>query len=112
MGPDCISCSGSEGHIDNVDINQWRYGVATGEAVVRISGKDGQPVAARLVITSEDGHPVTSLDDTTYSDPKTGRQYFYVDGEAEFSLPVGRYTVSAARGPMTPVESAKINGAC
>ena len=92
------------GAIENIDIKEWRYGTATGKAVVKISGKNDQPVAARLVITSEDGHPVTSFDDATYSDPKTGRQYFYVDGEAEFSLPVGRYTVSAARGPLTPVE--------
>jgi TolB protein len=92
------------GAIKNIDIKEWRYGTATGKAVVKISGKDGKPVTARLVITSEDGHPVTSNDDATYSDPYSGRQYFYVDGEAEFSLPVGRYTISAARGPMTPVE--------
>lgn len=96
------------GAIENIDIKEWRYGTATGKAVVKISRKDGQPVAARLVITSEDGHPVTSNDDATYSDPYTGRQYFYVDGKAEFSLPLGNYTVSAARGPMTPVETRNI----
>ncbi|MDP5070907.1 MAG: CehA/McbA family metallohydrolase [Congregibacter sp.] len=91
------------GASENVNVNEWRYGVATGTGTVKVSTKDGQALAARLSITDAAGHPVPSSDDATYTDPITGRSYFYSDGESALTLPVGRYTVTAARGPMTAI---------
>ncbi|EED31753.1 hypothetical protein NOR53_3058 [gamma proteobacterium NOR5-3] len=90
---------------EKVNITEWRYGAATGNAMLRVSAKNGETLAARLSIENEDGHPVASNDDATYTDPKTGRSYYYSGGETMLTLPVGRYTVTVARGPMTAVVS-------
>ena len=60
-------------------------------------------MTARVSIQHEDGHPVAYPDDATYFDSQAGRHYFYVEGTSEFTLPVGRYQVLTARGPMFPV---------
>jgi TolB protein len=91
-----------------VEIGEWDYGVATGTLSVSVRGAGGEPVTARLSITAEDGHPVAFHEDATYFDPQTGRHYFYVEGEAKFDLPAGRYTVLATRGPMTPVAATTV----
>ena len=97
------------GAIETIEITQWDYGVATGTARLSLRDGDGQPVTARVSVVAANGHPVASNTDATYMDTKTGRAYFYVEGDAELSLPVGRYTVEATRGFFTPVQSAKLN---
>ncbi len=86
-----------------VDISQWEYGGATGTLSVAITDASGTAVTARVSITQLDGHPVASHEDATYFDSQTGRHYFYVQGQSEFTLPAGRYRVLAARGPMATV---------
>lgn len=84
-----------------VKITRWDYGANLGTLTVETRDEQGQPVPARLAISDADGHPVASPDGPTYFDPQTGRHYFYSDGAAELTVPVGRYSVLAARGPMT-----------
>ncbi len=91
-----------------VPIQRWNYGEATGELAVAVSGADKAAVTARVSITRADGHPVAFAGDATYFDPQTGRHYFYVEGEALFELPAGRYTVLVARGPMAPVARTEV----
>lgn len=86
-----------------VQIEQWDYGTATGLLSVSVAHPSGEPVTARVSITSESGHPVAFPEDATYFDSQAGRHYYYVEGSADFRVPAGRYTVLAARGPMTPV---------
>ncbi len=86
-----------------VQITEWDYGTATGALSVAVTNSAGEPVTARVSISSEAGHPVAFPGDATYFDSQSGRHYFYVEGSAEFRVPAGRYTVLAARGPMTPV---------
>ncbi|MCC5940844.1 MAG: CehA/McbA family metallohydrolase [Balneolaceae bacterium] len=86
-----------------VGITRWNYGVPTGTLSVALTNAEGEPVTARVSISRADGHPVAYSGDATYVDPQTGRRYFYIEESAEFTLPEGRYTVLAARGPMAPV---------
>lgn len=91
------------GRAGPVEIERWDYGAATGTLTVRATDGDGEPVTARVAIAGVDGHPVSYDRDATYFDSQTGRHYFYVEGEATLTVPVGRYQVTAARGPMAPV---------
>ncbi len=96
------------GAVHTIDIKDWNYGVATGRVIVRVLDNEGQPITARVSIVSENGHPVASNSDATYFDTKTGRTYSYIEGEGEMTLPVGRYLVEAARGLLTPLQSAEL----
>jgi TolB protein len=91
-----------------VKIERWNYGEATGTLALSVTGADETAVTARVSITRADGHPVAFAEDATYFDPQTGRHYFYVEGEAVFELPAGRYTALAARGPMAPVARTEV----
>jgi TolB protein len=84
-----------------VAITRWDYGVETGTLVVETRDAQGELVPARLAMNAADGHPVAAPDGPTYVDPETGRYYLYSTGRAEFVLPVGHYSILAARGPMT-----------
>lgn len=91
------------GAAEKVDIRDWRYGDDTGTLSIAATDEDGDAITARVSIRSEDGHPVAYQGDATYFDSQTGRHYFYVEGKAALTLPTGRYTVLAARGPMATV---------
>jgi TolB protein len=88
---------------EQVKISNWDLGEASGSLNVRVIDAAGKPVTARVSIVREDGSPVAFHEDATYADPQTGRHYFYIEGKAQFDLPIGNYEISAARGPMTPV---------
>ncbi|MEL7448245.1 MAG: CehA/McbA family metallohydrolase [Pseudomonadota bacterium] len=91
-----------------IPVREWNYGARTGTLAVAVTNADGTPVTARLSIASADGHPVAHPDDATHFDGQTGRHFFYVDGSTSFTLPVGTYTVLAARGPMAAVEESTV----
>ncbi|HUG04564.1 MAG TPA: CehA/McbA family metallohydrolase [Steroidobacteraceae bacterium] len=84
-----------------VAITDWDHGVEMGTLVVETRDAQGEQVPARLVISAANGHPVAAPDGPTYVDPETGRHYLYSTGRAEFVVPVGSYSILAARGPMT-----------
>ncbi|MGK7296154.1 MAG: CehA/McbA family metallohydrolase [Candidatus Wenzhouxiangella sp. M2_3B_020] len=96
------------GRPESVPIERWDYGAPTGSLRVSVRDADGQPITARVSVTGEDGAPVTFHEDATYFDSQTGRYYFYVDGETTLTLPAGRYTVLAARGPLTEVAEQRV----
>lgn len=96
------------GAVENLPIEAWDYGVATGTVNLSLVDAEGQPVTARVSMARADGHPVASHQDATYLDNKTGRTYFYVEGDATFTLPAGRYDVHATRGFFTPVQTADL----
>jgi len=91
-----------------VEITHWDHATDTGRLALSLTDGEGAPVTARVSITGEDGHPVAYSGDATYADPQTGRRYFYVQDNAEFVLPAGRYTVLAARGPMAQVAETEV----
>lgn len=96
------------GSPEQVMISNWDLGEVSGTLNVQVSDADGKPITARVSIIREDGSPVAFHEDATYADPQTGRHYFYVEGEAEFDLPVGYYEISSVRGPMTSVVKSTI----
>ncbi len=91
-----------------VEISRWDYGVPTGALRIRLSDADGAAATARVSVMGEDGAPVAFHEDATYVDPQTGRYYFYAEGETTLTLPAGQYTVTVARGPLTPLAVERI----
>jgi TolB protein len=91
-----------------VTISEWDLGEASGMLNVNVSDAAGNPVTSRISIVRDDGYPVAFHEDATYFDPQTGRHYFYLEGGAQFKLPVGRYHITAARGPMTPLVKSSV----
>jgi TolB protein len=97
------------GDPEPVDIREWRYGTGTARLEVAVRDDDGEPVTARVSISAENGYPVAHPGDATFFDSQTGRHFFYVEGDATFDVPAGRYEVLATRGPMTPVASQSVS---
>ncbi len=95
------------GAVETLPIEEWDYGVGTGTVRLNVVDAEGQAVTARVSLAGADGHPVASPRDATYMDTKSGRTYFYVEGEAAFTLPAGRYAVHTTRGFFTPVQTAE-----
>jgi TolB protein len=91
------------GDSSEVDITEWDYGSDVGSLVIETAGPGGELVPARLAVVDASDHPVASPGGPTYFDSQTGRHYFYSGGRVELTLPVGRYSVTAARGPMVEV---------
>ncbi len=89
-----------------IEIREWDYGTPTGTLAIELRDAGGQPTAARVSVEQENGHPVAFPYDATFVDPQTGRHYFYVDEATRLRVPAGRYRISAARGPMMPVDAA------
>lgn len=96
------------GPIEEVTISNWDLGEASGTLNLTVKDASGKPITGRISIVREDGFPVAFHEDATYVDPQTGRHYFYVEGEAQFTLPVGNYQVTAARGLMTPIVQSSV----
>lgn len=86
-----------------VQISNWELGEASGKLRLKLTDSSGTPIPGRVSILREDGFPVAFHEDATYVDPQSGRPYFYLEGESEFTLPVGNYSITAVRGPMTPI---------
>jgi len=91
------------GSPEEVKISNWDLGEASGSLNLKVTDAIGKPITARVSIVREDGFPVAFHKDATYVDPQSGRHYFYLEGNSQFSLPVGNYRVTAVRGPMTPI---------
>jgi TolB protein len=96
------------GSPEQVTISDWNLGEASGTLSVSVTDADGIPVTARVSIVRDDGYPVAYHEDATYFDSQSGRHYFYLEGEAQFTLPAGNYHVIAARGPMTPLVESSV----
>ncbi|WP_026376546.1 CehA/McbA family metallohydrolase [Aestuariibacter salexigens] len=96
------------GTAEAINVDKWDYGSSTGTLKVRVESSDKNTGAARVSIADEQGHPVANPVGATFVDPQTGRTYFYVDGEATLTLPVGQYFIEAVQGPFTPVMSRQV----
>ncbi|WP_371194028.1 CehA/McbA family metallohydrolase [Glaciecola sp. SC05] len=96
------------GKATELQIKQWDYRQATGTLVVSIVDDQAQPIAARVSIVSESGHPVAAPNSASFDDPQTGRSYFYIDGTETFTLPTGKYKIEAVRGPMTQLVKSEV----
>ena len=96
------------GSPERVEITEWNYGSDTGNLSISLRNDSGEPVTGRVSVSRSDGHPVANPNGATYFDSQTGRHYFYVEETAELTLPAGSYSITAARGPMTPIETSEI----
>jgi TolB protein len=97
------------GQSSEVEVKNWDYAEKTGTLVVSAVDAQQQPVAARVSIVSSDGHPIAAPNSATFTDPQTGRTYFYIDGSETFKVPTGNYKIEAVRGPMTELKSTSVS---
>lgn len=97
------------GQSSEVEVKNWDYAEKTGTLVVSAVDAQQQPVAARVSIVSADGHPIAAPNSATFTDPQTGRTYFYIDGSETFKVPTGNYKIEAVRGPMTELKSTSVS---
>jgi TolB protein len=97
------------GPVETVRIHEMDWGARTGSLTVRTT-IDGQPAAVRMNVRNADGHPVIPEAGAVRSEGQNGRVFFYSDGTIEFTVPVGKVTVSAVQGFETPevVQEAEI----
>jgi TolB protein len=96
------------GRSSEVKVKKWDYGENTGTLMVSTVDAQQKPVAARVSIVSSDGHPVAATNSATFTDPQTGRSYFYIDGSETFLVTTGKYKIEAVRGPMTELKSTSV----
>lgn len=96
------------GQASEVQVKKWDYGEKTGSLVVSTVDEQQNPIAARVSIVSSDGHPIAAPNSATFTDPQTGRTYFYIDGSESFIVPTGKYEIEAVRGPMTELKSISV----
>ncbi len=88
------------GGVEAVEIKRRDWGVERRTVTIKTM-KHGAPTAARLSVTSADGHPVVSSDGPIYFDSESGVYYFYSDGSIDIDVPPGAITVTAVNGLMT-----------
>ncbi len=91
----------SGGAPEEVVISEWRGKDTPGRLNIITLDASGKPVPARLSVRRDDGHALASDKGPNYLDSENGYHYFYSDGDITLPLPAGKYTVTAARGPMS-----------
>ncbi len=86
---------------EQVDIDHWDYGTATGQLAMMTSNSNNSSIPARISLRSADGHPVANPEGPTFVDNQSGAPYFYSDGNLDLTLPDGEYQVVATHGPFS-----------
>ena len=81
-----------------VKITSRRTATPTGRVRVRVAGRDGRAMTARLYVDASDGRSYSPNDRFHRAMMVTDRHYFHSPGEAEVEVPVGRTTIEAVRG--------------
>ena len=97
------------GPIDEVNVTAWDWGAATASLRIRtVLEEGGAPVASRLAVVDDTGHPMVPDGPAAQFDGQSGRVFFYSPGVIELTVPVGEVTVSAVQGLATPESSATL----
>ena len=84
-----------------VAVREWDWGVPTGTITLR-SEVDGEPSPVRISVTDESGHPLVPEHGIIRFEGQNKRVYFYSQGTAEITAPVGEINVAAVHGFETP----------
>ncbi|MEZ4415277.1 MAG: CehA/McbA family metallohydrolase [Gemmatimonadota bacterium] len=99
---------GSGGPVERVPLPARDWGQPTGTLRIRALDAQGQVGAARLSVTTVEGHPLIPATGQSRFDGQTGQVFFYASGIEELTVPAGRVRVQAVRGLATPVASVEV----
>ena len=99
----------SGGERQEVRVTSWNWGAptATLRVVTRLASA-ATPVAARLALTTGDGHPVAPDSGQVRFDGQNGIAFFYSTGVATVTVPAGEVNVAAVQGLATPTVSERV----
>jgi TolB protein len=89
---------GRPGTWREVKIAGRRSATATGRIRIRVLGRDGRPMPARVYVDASDGRSYTPAGLFHRAMMVTDRHYFHAPGDAELEVPVGRTRIEAIRG--------------
>jgi TolB protein len=94
------------GEVEEVRVTsrEWRRARGTLRLTTTVAGRS-EPVAARLSVVDDQGHPLVPPGHAARFDGQTGTVFFYSSGVLEMEVPAGEVTVTAARGLASPVET-------
>ena len=89
------------GPVETVPVATWDWGEQPGKLRITTT-MNGAPVAARLNVMDEVGHPAVPETGSIRFDGRNGRVFFYTPGVIEIEVPSGRISVAAVHGLLTP----------
>ena len=97
------------GAMDDVAVTRWDYGVPTARVrIVTRLAASATPVAARLALTTGDGHALPPDSGQVRFDGQNGVAFFYSNGATTVTVPAGDVSVAAVQGLATPVASQRV----
>ncbi len=87
------------GTSENISPISWDWNAPTSRVIIKTRNvNSNENAAARLVVTSGDGHPVLPETGFARFDGQNGQVYFYTPGAIEAEVPAGEIRVQATRG--------------
>lgn len=90
----------------DIAVTRWNWGTPTARLRVITQLAGNRPTAAaRLAITTSDGHPLVPDSGQVRFDGQNGIAFFYSQGSVEITVPAGEIVVSAVHGLATPTAS-------
>ncbi len=94
-----VSAAGGDRRLwTTINLDDRRQGVATGHIRGRVLDENGEPVAARLMLTASDGRAYTEDEGFHRVVPATGLHYQHTDGSFRIEVPAGDTTLEAMHG--------------
>jgi TolB protein len=94
------------GAIEEVGPIAWDWGAPTTRVQIRTRAKGTRlPLAARLHVTDESGHPLLPEASQPRFDSQSGKVYLYSSGLLEVEGTAGTVRIEATRGLSTPAET-------
>jgi len=94
------------GDVEEVKITsrEWARPRGTLRLTTGVLG-EADPVATRLSVVDDQGHPLVPPGHAARFDGQTGTVFFYGDGVLEMEVPAGEITVTVSRGLAFPVQT-------
>ena len=99
----------SGGATQTVQVKSWNWGTptATLRVITRLASS-AMPAAARLALTTADGHPVVPDSGQVRFDGQNGVAFFYSTGVATVTVPAGDVEIAAVQGLATPIAKQRV----
>lgn len=82
-----------------IPITRYNWSAANGSITLSLSDKrTGSPLSARVYVTAEDEKPYFPPDTYIRKNQSRGKYFYHQNGTAQFTLPTGTYSITAAAG--------------
>ena len=98
------------GSAQTVNVKSWNWGTPTATLrIVTRMAPGAALLAARLALTTADGHPVVPDSGQVRFDGQNGVAFFYSTGAATVTVPAGDVDVAAVQGLATPTVNQRVH---